>query len=134
MFDSVLADVDGVFAGDSWTANSILTVPDNYQGTLGANIREYLIVSTLPTSGSPYDYDKKKLLSGLIAIKIFSAAGEGQGRVMAIADLLNVELEDKTLTNKTQLGKSYLQIEGLDPANKSLYSASYFIPFTSYGE
>ena len=61
-------------------------------------------------------------------------AGEGQGRVMAISDLLDVLLDSKVLTNQTRLGTSYLNVEGLDSSNSSLYSATYFIPFTLYGE
>lgn len=134
MFDLVLDDIESVFADTAWTANNIPTFPDNYQGTKGGNVREYITVSVLPSSGSSYDYDKTKLLSGLVAVKIFVAAGEGQGRLMAVADLLDAVLQHKTLTNNTWLGESYLQVEGLDAANRSLYSASYFIPFTLYGE
>lgn len=133
MFDRVLDDIEAVFASSAWTTNNILTVPDNYQGAKN-NVREYAVVSVLPTSGSDYDYDRSKLLSGLVAVKLFVPAGEGQGRLMEIADLLNQVLENKNLTNNTRLGKSYLQVEGLDAANRSLYSASYFIPFTLYGE
>jgi len=38
------------------------------------------------------------------------------------------------LTNGTELGTSYMNVEGLDPANKSLYSASYIIPFKIHGD
>jgi len=65
---------------------------------------------------------------------MFVKAGGGQGRLMAIADLLDIVLQNKTLPNGTSLGTSYLTMEGLDPSNNSLYSASYFIPFTKYGE
>jgi hypothetical protein len=133
MYDLVLEDIEGVFASAPWTTNGILTVPSNYQGTKN-NAREYCLMTVLPSSGSDYDYSRNKLLSGTVAIKIFVPAGSGQGRLMAIADLLNSVLENTTLTNNTRLGKSYLQVEGLDAANKSLYSASYFIPFTLYGE
>lgn len=133
MYDLVLDDIEGVFASVTWTTNGILTVPDNYQGTKN-NAREYCVVNVLPSAGSSYDYDRKKLLSGIVAIKIFTPAGGGQGRLMAISDLLDIVLENKTLPNNTRLGTSYLQVEGLDAANRSLYSASYFIPFTLYGE
>jgi len=76
----------------------------------------------------------EKRVEGLIAVKMFTKAGEGQGRVMAIANLLDVLLENKALTNGTKLGTSYLTVEGLDPQNNALYSASYIIPFTHYGE
>ena len=134
MFDSVLEDIETVFGNATWTTNNIPTFPDNYQGTIGNNVREYVRLSLLPSTSKNYAYDAKKELTGLLAVKIFTAAGEGQGRLMAIADFLDIVLENKTLTNGTRLGTSYLQVEGLDAANKSLYSGSYFIPFTRYGE
>lgn len=134
MFDSVLEDIEEVFGGVAWTVNNIPTFPDNYQGAIGNNVSEYIIVKVLPSNGGNYAYDNKKQLAGLIAIKIFTKAGEGQGRLMAIGDLLDIVLQNKTLTNKTTLETSYLQVEGLDSANQSLYSGSYFIPFKFYGE
>jgi hypothetical protein len=53
---------------------------------------------------------------------------------MEISDTLDSVLQNKILTKKTELSTSYLNVEGLDPSNKALYSASYFIPFTIYGE
>jgi len=134
MFDLVLSDIEEVIASSGWTTNGIVTIPDNYQGKLGNNIREYVMVTVRPTKSDAYTYSRDKLLSGIVVAKIFVAAGEGQGRLMEVSDLLNTLLEEKTLTNNTRLGTSYLQVEGLDAVNKSLYSASYIIPFTLYGE
>jgi hypothetical protein len=53
---------------------------------------------------------------------------------MAMANFIDIILENKTLPHGTKLGTSYLNVEGLDPQNKALYSASYIIPFTKYGE
>lgn len=134
MFDSVLEDIEETFGSATWAANNIPTFPDNYQGAIGNGVSEYIMVKVLPSTSSQYAYDDKKQLSGLIAIKIFTKAGEGQGRLMAIGDILDSLLQNKTLTNKTTLETSYLQIEGIDSANQSLYSGSYFIPFKFYGE
>ena len=134
MFDLVLEDIETVFGSVAWTGQNIKTFPTNYQGQIGNNVNEYVTISVLPNSSKNYAYDAKKQLEGLVAIKIFTPAGEGQGRTMVIADLLNAVLENKILTNETKLGTSYLQIEGLDAANKSLYSASYLIPFIKFGE
>ena len=134
MFDNVLADIEEVFGGAVWNANSIPTFPMNYQGSIGVNVQEFVRLNVLPSSSSNYAYDDKKKTTGLIAVKMFVKAGDGQGRLMAIADLLDIVLQNKTLPNGTSLGTSYLTIEGLDPSNNSLYSASYFIPFTLYGE
>ena len=134
MFDSVLEDIEAVFGSAAWKSNNIPAFPENYQGQTGKNLEEYLRMSVLPTSSKNYAYAGKKQLSGLLAVKIFVKAGAGQGRIMEISDLLDVQFENNTLTNGTKFGTSYLQVEGLDPVNKSLYSASYLIPFTKYGE
>ena len=53
---------------------------------------------------------------------------------MAISDTLDNVLQNKKLTRGTELFTSYLNVEGLDPTNKALYSASYIIPFKIHGE
>jgi len=132
MFDNVLEDIEGVFAGVSWTVNSINTYPDNYQGDITDG--ERVSVSILPSTGSNVSFGASdKQLSGLVAVKIFVLSGEGQGRLMEIADLLDTVLENKNLANGTRLGASYLSVEGIDSANSALYSATYFIPFILYG-
>jgi len=133
MFDDILEDLETSFASSSWTSKSIAMFPDNYQGDKGA-ITEYCILNVMPSSSENYAYDDSKKTTGIIGIKMFVPAGAGQGRVMKIADILDTLLDNKTLTKGTQLGTSYINIEGLDPSNKSLYSASYIIPFTKYGE
>ena len=60
-------------------------------------------------------------------------AGEGNKRIMQISDKLDTLLEHERY-GETELGTSYLTVEGLDPSNQALYSASYIIPFTHYGE
>jgi hypothetical protein len=131
MYDLILRDVETAFASDTWTANNIQTLPDNY---LGAKSDEYVLLRVLPSNSSLAAYGVEKQIDGLVAVKMFTKAGEGQGRVMAIANLLDILLENKTLPNGTRLGTSYLNVEGLDSQNKALYSASYIIPFTKYGE
>jgi hypothetical protein len=133
MYDVILRDVETVFGSSSWTAHNIKTIPDNYLGTVGSN-SEYVMLKVMPSSGSLVAYGVEKQTDGLIAVKIFVKAGEGQGRAMAISDILDTLLENKTLPNGTRLKTSYLNVEGLDPQNKALYSASYIIPFTKYGE
>lgn len=134
MFEDLLEDIEFVFGSVTWTANSIPTFPSNYQGKIGDGLLEYVRLNVLPSNGEDYAYDASKKLSGLVAVKIFVKAGEGQSRTMAIASLLDISLQHKILPLGTNFGASYLSVEGLDPANKSLYSASYLIPFTKYGE
>jgi hypothetical protein len=131
MYDLILRDVETAFASATWTANNIQTIPDNY---LGVKSDEYVLLKVMPSNSSLAAYGVEKQIEGMVAVKMFTKAGEGQGRVMAIANLLDIILENKTLPNGTRLGASYLNVEGLDPQNKALYSASYIIPFTKYGE
>jgi len=131
MYDLILRDVETAFASATWTSNNIQTIPDNY---LGTKSDEYVLLKVMPSNSSLAAYGVEKQIEGLVAVKMFTKAGEGQGRVMAIANLLDIILQNKTLPNGTRLGTSYLNVEGLDPQNKALYSASYLIPFTKYGE
>jgi len=133
MYDLILRDIEEVFGSVSWTTNNIRTYPMNYLGNKDSN-SEYVLMNVLPSSSSNYAFGVKKETNGLVAVKIFVKAGDGQGRLMAIANLLDTVLDNKTLSNGTKLGTSYLNVEGLDPSNKALYSASYIIPFTHYGE
>jgi len=133
MYDLILRDIETVFASATWTSNSIPTYPADYLGSKGA-ATEYAILNVLPSSSKNIAHGAQKETTGLVAVKLFVKAGEGQSRLMAIANLLDTVLENKTLPNGTELGTSYLTVEGLDPLNKSLSSASYIIPFTNYGE
>ena len=133
MFDLVLADIEEVFGSAVYKAHKLETFPMNYQGVKNG-INEYLMINVLPSNSDYHSYGAGKRLSGLVAIKIFVPAGEGQRRLMAISDILTPLLDGKVLTNETRLGASYLNVEGLDSSNSSLYSATYFIPFTLYGE
>ena len=137
MFDSILEDIEAQFASVAWTSNGIAIFPDNYQGTKlgkGDDDNEYCTLSVLPSSSRNYAYGVKKAVNGLVAVKMFVKAGAGQVRLMEISDILDTLLQNKQLTNGTQLGTSYINVEGLDPSNRSLYSASYIIPFTNFGE
>ena len=133
MFDNVLDDIEGVFASTSWTSNNIDVYPDNYQGTI-SDETEFCRLNVMPSSSETLAYGGKKELAGIVAVKIFVSAGEGQSRIMEISDTLDNVLQHKKLTNGTELHTSYLNVEGLDPSNKALYSASYIIPFKIYGE
>jgi len=133
MYDLILRDVESVFGDAAWTANNIKTYPMNYLGSKSSST-EYVLLNVLPSSSENYAFGVSKETTGLVAVKMFVKAGDGQGRLMAIANLLDTVLQNKTLSNGTKLGTSYLTVEGLDPSNKALYSASYIIPFTHYGE
>lgn len=133
MFDNVLDDIESVFASNSWQNKNIDVYPDNYQGTI-SDETEFCRLNVMPSSSERLEYGGRKELSGLMAVKIFVSAGEGQSRIMEIADSLDTVFQNKKLTRGTELHTSYLNVEGLDPSNKALYSASYIIPFKIYGE
>lgn len=133
MFDNVLSDVESVFAASTWTSNNIALYPDNYQGTI-SNQNEFCRLNVLPSKSEHSAHGGSKYMEGLVIVKIFVKAGEGQGRVMAIGDILDISLQNKRLANGTEFGTSYLNVEGLDPKNQSLYSAHYIIPFKIYGD
>ena len=131
-FENILNNIEAQFATPEWSANKIATYPVNYQGSK-SNTNEYCLLSVMPSASDYYAYDAKKSTKGLVAVKIFVKAGEGSKRTMIISDKLDALLQNKTY-GTTELGTSYLTVEGLDPSNSALYSASYIIPFTHYGE
>lgn len=133
MYNKAIVDVESIFNSPTWKSNNISTYPNDYQGNVD-NETEYCRVNILPSNGQKADYYGLKELSGLVAVKIFVKAGEGQRRLATISDLLDDVLQNKRLSNGTEFGTSYLNVEGLDPSNSSLSSATYFIPFKVYGE
>ena len=133
MYDKVLEDIEEVFTNSTWTSSNIPIYPDNYQGAVTTG-PEFCRLNVLPSNSNYLSYGGNKQLLGLVIVKILVRAGEGQSRIMAISDILNLSLDNKRLTNGTELSTSYLNVEGLDPANTSLYSARYIIPFKIYGE
>lgn len=133
MYVDLLSDIEQMFATTAWTSNSIPIYPDNYQGKINDK-GEFCRLNILPSIGENYAYGVQKRISGLVIIKILVKAGLGQKRVMQIADILDGLLQNKHLTNGTELGASYVSMEGLDTANNALYSARYTIPFKIHGE
>lgn len=133
MYNELLTTITSVLASASWKNQGIEVYPSNYQGSIN-NKEEYCRISILPSSSSNHSYGGKKELSGLIAFKIFVRAGDGQKRIMEVSDILESYFVNKNFSNGISLKTSYLSSEGLDPDNKTLYSASYFIPFNYYGD
>lgn len=133
MYNELLTTITGILTSSSWKSQDIEVYPNNYQGSIN-NKNEYCRISILPSSSSNHSHGGKKELSGLVVFKIFVKAGDGQKRIMEIADILENFFVNKIFNNGISLKTSYLSSEGLDPENKTLYSASYFIPFTYYGD
>ena len=139
-FEDARKTIEYMFTKSYWATQEIAMYPDNYQGTI-SNKTEFLRLNIMP-SNSTSTFGGQKAVQGLVIISIYTKAGEGQKRVMEIADILDILLENKTTSTTIagtaitgpEFGTSYLAINGLDPANKALYSAQYTIPFQSYGE
>lgn len=133
MFLELLQDIESQFSSTEWTNKGIATYPANYQGAK-SDSNEYCVLSVLPSTGRDYAFGAKKSLKGLVAVKIFVKAGEGSNRLMELCGELDTLLQQRQLSGGTVLDTSYFNVEGLDPANSSLFSGTYFIPFTLYGE
>jgi len=131
-FASLKNAIELMFTTSSWTSHNITIYPDNYQGTI-TNQNEFCRLNILPATAAN-TFGGNKTFSGSIIVSIYVKAGEGQSRIMAIADILDILLANKKLSNGPELGTSYLQIGGLDSANSALYTAQYVIPFNTYGE
>lgn len=129
MFFNMLRDIELRLTLFSTTA----MYPSDYQGDIASQL-EFCRYTVLPSSGEVYNNDRAKFTSGLLIIDIFTEAGKGQSRPLQIADALDLILQNQILTNKTELGVSYLNYEGLDPVNSSLTRYKYTIPFKLYGE
>jgi len=132
MFELLLADINSVIASGTWQATGIEVLPENYFGDIG-NTNEYCRLSVLPSSSNNRDYQGSVNLTGLIILRIFVKAGEGQKRIMQISDALDTVFQNKKLVNGTELGTSFVRMEGIDSDNKSLYGATYQINFIYYG-
>lgn len=129
MFTTSLRDIELTLA--SFTTSKLY--PADYQGTI-TNQNEFCRYTVLPTTSEVYNSGRSKFSSGLLIIDIFVEAGRGQARPFQIADALDLLLQNKILTNKTELGVSYLSYDGLDSANQSLSRYKYTLPFKLYGE
>lgn len=129
MFVTALRDIEKRLA----TFSTTVMYPSDYQGSI-SNDSEFCRYTVLPSNADVYNNDRNKQVSGIVIIDIFVEAGKGQNRAFQIADALNQVLENKILTNKTELGVSYLNYDGQDPVNRSLSRYKYTIPFKLYGE
>jgi len=129
MYNDVLADIEGAMAAVA----DLTLFPSNFAVQTDCN-PQYGILKVMPTNGTVVAHAVTKELSGLVAVKLFVPSGQGESKLFELADQLDTALQYKYLNNRTRLGASYLSIEGPDPENSSLYSGSYFIPFTIYKE
>lgn len=129
MFFNILRDIELALV----SFNETPIFPSDYQGSTSSQT-EFCRYTVLPSTGEVYASDRAKITAGITIIDIFVPAGKGQSRPLQIADALDTLLQNKVLTNRTELGVSFLNYEGQDPVNKSLTRYKYTIPFKFYGE
>jgi len=132
-FLEMISDVELKFTDSTWVARNINVVPDNYQGKL-TSVDEYLTLSVLPSSSNNPFYGGAKAYDGTVILNMFVKAGEGQRRSMEISDYLDTLLQNQKTSTGLYFLTSFMDVVGIDSANKSLYNAKYIIPFTSYGD
>jgi hypothetical protein len=95
----------------------------------------FLKVSIILSKSSRESYNGMKEINGIFVIFIFYKAGIGQLYASALADKLDVILQDIVINNNTvQIGESSLQYKGIDPDDKTLARADYSVPFKYFGE
>ena len=127
-FANVQRDLEGAFAGATWTATNITTVPQNYQGP--NNATEFVRVNILP--GQTFDGYNAEASSGMLRLDLFVPSGLGISRAMAIADILDPIVSRQVFTNGTQTGASTVNPIGIDPENAGFFRASYSVPYRHY--
>lgn len=132
-YKSVNDDIYSIFASPAWNAVSIKALPDNFSNT--KNFVEFIRISVL-THGSSL-VNPPRSVSGQLMIDIFVPAGQGMGRLLEVADVLDTFLAGRSIATSsggtTQLGVSSLAPNGLDSANASLFRGTYSISFNYFG-
>lgn len=130
-YSTIRSQVFSVFGSDTWKAENIKTVPNNFIGAVG--LQDYIRVTIIIGSGQFINTNSN---SGMLNIEIFTAAGMGPNASDVIADKLDKFLQYKTLqlsNENVQFKKSSLAHMGLCSDNKSLHRSIYSIPFNYFG-
>ena len=131
-FTEVVRDVEGLFARNTpWSSHRIQAFPSNYQG--GGFEDEFVKIELIPAQPLTASYGQFGV-AGQIIIQIYTRAGEGISRSLAIADLLDSELQAKHLPRGTQTGTSSLSFLGIDNDDNSLFRADYVVNFRNYND
>ncbi|MDH5182267.1 MAG: DUF4128 domain-containing protein [Gammaproteobacteria bacterium] len=128
MYTDIESDIFSVFGDAAWSAESVSTYPSNFIPENPGS--EFLRVTILSAARD------MRSASGQLIIDIFTPAGEGQSRAIAIADILDRFFRNKSL--KTGLGTTQFFLSSIVPAgpdmdNPSLYRSNYSISFNYFG-
>jgi len=118
-----------VFGSTVWKSEKVKTFPANFQTTGVGD--EFIRVAIIPrTSGL-----NLASVSGILMIDIFTGANQGPKKASIIADKLDTYLVGKLLNSNTgtvQLGKSSMNVSGIDKDDSTLYRVTYTIPFNYF--
>lgn len=125
----IQAAVSSVLAGSTWSGNSIKTIPQNFNGNVGAN--EFVRVNIIATAGNTTTAATNQY-RGILRFDVFVEAGRGWSRVYEICDLLDDVFQRATLRADLQTGTSSTEPRGEDPSNAGLFRMNYSVPFTYY--
>ncbi|WP_396189862.1 hypothetical protein [Flavobacterium sp.] len=130
-YSTIRSQVFSVFGSDTWKAENIKTVPNNFIGLVGQT--DYVRVTVIVSKSR---FLNTRSNSGMLNIDIFTAAGMGPNASDVIADKLDNYLQYKTFqtgSDNVQFQGSSLAHIGLCPDNKSLHRSIYSIPFNFFG-
>jgi hypothetical protein len=110
------------------------TIPEDYKGQ--APTLPYLRVSVIsgPSKRISYGSLNRRVVNGLINIKIVTESGSGQLQPATVASQLDAVLEDKVLSPTVKLGLSSTQTLGTDPDDATKTLTIYSIPYTYFGD
>lgn len=110
------------------------TIPEDFKGP--APTLPFLKVSVVPGPSRRISYGRtnRRVVDGLINIKIVTESGNGQKQGASIASELDSVLEDKVLSTNYHLGLSYVQTLGPDPEDATKTLTLYSIPYIYFGD
>lgn len=130
-YSALYSDIFSIFGSSQWQLENIKTFPEDFVGDV---VGEYIRVSVIPSGSNLVNTPRSA--SGQIIIEIFTPAGNGPARTIAIADKLDSYLSGKFFSsngNSTQFESSSLASRGFDTINKNLIVSHYSIPFKHFG-
>lgn len=127
-YSNIQKDIEGIFAQTSWTNRNLTIYPANYEGGTVSN--EFMKLEIIPAR--PLNNYRKFGSVGQVIIQIYTQKGHGMTRTFEIADILDSELANKTLSRGTKTGTSSITGIGIDNDDNSLFRADYSVSFRNY--
>jgi hypothetical protein len=106
--------------------------PADYRGKISSV--PFLKINVVTGKANQFAYRDNKLVTGLVVVSIYYAAGSGQKEPSVVSSALDSIFQNKLLTYNIQTSVSSLQFMGPDPDDSTLSRADYSVPFSYYGE